>query len=230
VPRLVSDEGFWSNATWRVQCLRQAKDATTAMALLRLLNTEPSPKPTDDSAPRLKNVGLHDNAAALDQIDAEVHNMRQMAEWAANKRDTIVAEIASSRSNLHLLCNVMTSSAESGIELAESVRDSCAFHKSKLAGHIVDLENRGDSLPADMVAPSGQLFKDLLQANEELHIALREFVSWREAAVEAAARGSPGTRQASSPLTSGPAVAGEVATAPTNDAFQAHVPWDDEDD
>jgi hypothetical protein len=260
VPRLVSEENFWANSVWRVKALRSTSSAPTAIALLRVLNTEPSEPPTDAEAPRLRNVGNYENTEALDKIERLLATLREAEAWAATKRDTISAELKSCRSNLQLLRNLMAG-ATTSVELVESVRDSCAYHKAKLASHISDLDQVDSAqlmASPDLQAPEGAVYTELLETNQDVQQILREYEQWKQSQsskavsareVETAAVAGIGVASASpeqqAPIAStghDPAspnsvserspeyYGGRAAIEGDDTAFEAQLPWDDDDD
>ena len=257
VPALVNDDNFWHNAVWRVRVLMSMKGVAAAMTFLRIVNTEPTEPSADPDAGRLRNVGRRDQGKYLDGLEASVLAFREAAEWGATKSDTLRAELSSCRSNLQLLRNLMAANDVEQIELAQSVRESVEFHKTKLAGHLADLDGADASaLEANpQLAPSeGELYVEALELNAAVQSALREFAAWNEMMAgkqrelevrEASAVPVRGTQshsehrdaasaspRAGSPdATQSPAVVSAVtATVEEETAFSATVPWDDDDE
>eukprot|EP00672_Neobodo_designis_P025074 CAMPEP_0174851050 /NCGR_PEP_ID=MMETSP1114-20130205/21278_1 /TAXON_ID=312471 /ORGANISM="Neobodo designis, Strain CCAP 1951/1" /LENGTH=401 /DNA_ID=CAMNT_0016085555 /DNA_START=32 /DNA_END=1237 /DNA_ORIENTATION=+ len=263
VPALVSEENFWHNCVWRLRALRSMRTVAGALAFLRIVNTEPTAPPEDPDAPRLRNIGRHDNGRALSALEASVSRHRKAAEWGATKADTLKAELSSCRSNLQLLRNLMAARDLEQMELAQSVRESVEFHKTKLASHIADIDNADEEALAAaplLAPPEGALYAEALEVNASVQGALREYAVYEtDIAADLKAREEKERRDASppaqgTPLAAGSATSGSspvIVLAPSpNDAvtspatglphgtgsngddaaFNATVPWDDDDD
>ena len=263
-PVVVQDHHFWKNVHWRIRLLQLTESVENALQVIRIVNTEPTPKPettpvaVSDAAEvkevkRKRNIGVWDNGPLLDRQAESVRAALETDVRFKQLFDRVRAEISGSNGSRQLLQNVLCSPHTESMELAESIADSCKFHKTKLAKHLAALNNvdedvfqivtstqngeekdaDGDDSGGGRSAEINELRDSLMACNENMEEVLRDFEKWRTVGL------LPTSEKRSERHVDGSGVvkSSSDGTADSYDhipddpnVFTADVPWDDDAD
>lgn len=241
VPKFVLEDLFWKHLVTRCRIYYRCSSMAAVLDAMDILNKETRLRPQDA---RKHGFGNPCNGAELQKVRDDVNASAMISQWLEGKRNAAKSELQSAVSSLQLLLNLTAKREVS--ELADSVRESCKYRKTKIAGILGDLQTSAHKLVGtDLEVDTGDVYVDLLNLNAQLHDAVAGY----QALVESQQQQASASTKVASLSTSGSAVLVSSPTSHVNTstsspqrvstlaspgadetAFSADLPWEDDED
>jgi hypothetical protein len=233
VPRVVSEENFWTNMLWKCHAFRRCNSVEMALKAASALMPE---RRAMAGGTRRKNYGLPNVENELQQLRDRVGACTLKAQWLDSKRRAARSEVQASLGSFQLLSNLISKREVS--ELADSVCESCKYRKAKTASLLGELNSSPKEVEGtDLAVDQGELYIDLLRTNEELHRVLEQYERMsKEGASSPTLLARSMSRESSDVVIVSPTGTKNVQDHPADaaerpdNAFTAELPWDEEEE
>ncbi|ORC90779.1 uncharacterized protein TM35_000072030 [Trypanosoma theileri] len=225
VPRLVGDEDYWVNLSWRFHLYHMCRNTDQLLDLVEIVSTEPDPVDKTGTQ-RKKNIGVPNNTEYWKKLRDEVQSKRALKHWIQEQVNNVNHEIELACGNLQLLSKLIKKRETT--DLGNSVCESCKYHKTKLSRLMGDLAAEQEKLnDSELSVEHGSLFSRLVETNEMLRIKIEAYTDLCSGNL------SEGWEHLSDE--------GNVEVATKNDmdeeketdgdvVFEAALPWEDEEE
>ncbi|KAH9579831.1 hypothetical protein LSM04_002442 [Trypanosoma melophagium] len=175
VPRLVEDEDYWVNVSWRFHLYQMCRNTDQLLDLVEIASTEPNPVDTTGTQ-RKKNIGVSNNTEYWKQLRDKVQSKRALTHWIQEQINNVNHEIELASGNLQLLTKIIKKREVT--DLGNSVCESCKYHKTKLSRLMGDLESEQEKLNDSVLSTKqGSLFTQLVETNEMLRVKIEAYTA-----------------------------------------------------
>lgn len=184
VPLVVSDEGYLQNIGWRIELCRYTVNAPQLLNLLQLVSLEPlevGVGPAGGAEANSDDLASHarwGHAGKVDGYWARTEEawtaIHESIAWQDTLQTEVRTELTNALSNLNVLRGL--TKQDSNAALAESVYESCEYHKIKLSKLIGEVQQHQDRLAATPLCQhTGDLYKKLLDVYSDVSAAMITF-------------------------------------------------------
>lgn len=180
VPRVVDDEDYWHIVGWKLELCAKCSDSAVLLQLVKRLSEKVRRQvgreedKGEGAAPALLQRTV--NEEHWDKAESDLRSLQAKLQWRGALEAEATKEIGLASGNLKLLQGLV-SKQDMRSDLAQSVAESCSYHKLKITKLLGEAEREKDRLAGSSLSAEGPgaLYASLLHTNKSLQQTMQLF-------------------------------------------------------